>query len=97
MSAETDIRIIHTAGGDMYPPGWLVSVAGEVAVVAPLEDALRIAQRLARNVSRNLGRPVTITLVDQGTSVGIACDGGDGDASSDEARDEALQPGGAPA
>ncbi|HET9484869.1 MAG TPA: hypothetical protein VFO79_13000 [Xanthomonadales bacterium] len=97
MSAETDIRIIHTAGGDMHPPGWLVYVAGEVAVVAPLEDALRIARRLARNVSRNPGAPVAITLVDAGRSVRIACDGGAGDPGSDDAPEQPLQPGGAPA
>ena len=72
MGNAIDIEIIHTEAGGVHPSGWLVRVGGEIAVVAPIEDAVRVALRVARNVARNTGSAVGITLVDEGGAVEIA-------------------------
>lgn len=72
MDDDIEIEIIHTGAGELHPSGWLVRVAGEVSVVAPIEDAVRIALRVARDVMRTSGSPVGIRLIDSRGSVELA-------------------------
>ena len=69
MSGTVHIEIVHTEAGALHPSGWLVRVAGEIAVIAPIVDALRVAQRMARNVHRSTGAQVGITLTDEDGTV----------------------------
>ena len=71
MSGDLKIEIIHTGAGPLHPPGWLVRVAGEVSMIAPIEDALRVARRMARTISRSTGARVGITLTDEDVTVEI--------------------------
>lgn len=71
MGGDLEIEIIHTGAGPLHPSGWLVRVAGEVSMIAPIDDALRVARRMARTVSRSTGARVGITLTDEDLTVEI--------------------------
>ena len=72
MNDEIEIEIIHSGAGELHPSGWLVRVAGEVSVVAPIEDAVRVALRVARDVTRRSGVAVGIRMIDSRGSVELA-------------------------
>lgn len=72
MNCEIAIEIIHTTAGELCPSGWLVRVAGEASIVAPLDDALRVALALASRLSREHGAAVAISLIDASGAVEVA-------------------------